>query len=186
MRPSENSKCIPCPANVDACDRMFIKMQPGYMLHVPDGMSQLPRMLLSHHCPRSSLCLGGNLSLTGPSAMCALGYQGIACTVPAPGYGMSDTTAFSFSRCPSSRLEWMFQLAYVLGRDILIYAVAVTGAYRARKGKKRSSVLLNQAMSFGTVAATCFMAVMETRTFASIREGAELPQRFFGALYGFF
>ncbi|CAE7776807.1 ANKRD50 [Symbiodinium pilosum] len=103
--------------------------------------------------------------------MCALGYQGIACTVPAPGYGMSDTTAFSFSRCPSSRLEWMFQLAYVLGRDILIYAVAVTGAYRARKGKKRSSVLLNQAMSFGTVAATCFMAVMETRTFASIREG---------------
>ena len=174
MRPNENSECIPCPKNTEACDPTFIKMRPGYMLDVPDDMSKFPRVLHSHHCPRPELCPGGNLSVTGPSAMCALGSEGRGCAHPAPGYGKSDTTAFSFCRCASSRMEWTLQLVYVLGRDILIYAVSMLGAYRARKGKKKSSVLLNLAMSFGTVATICFAAVRETKTVESLREGTSL------------
>ncbi|CAE7873792.1 ANKRD50 [Symbiodinium microadriaticum] len=174
---AKNPTCLRCPMNARICNGTYLEMKPGFMIEVPPdtseftSTSELHRLSHDHHCPNMAACPGGHIASTGQSPMCSEAYTGIACGYPSPGYGLSDAIPGVYIRCPSTWPTWWFQVLYMASTNIIIFCVAMRGALLAKKGRKRSAVLLNQAMSFATVSASCLSAVMQTRTFGLLQRG---------------
>ncbi|CAE7904868.1 unnamed protein product [Symbiodinium necroappetens] len=141
------SKCVPCPTHNDFCYVDKFKMTPGHMVQKPD-------ISLTIFCPNPAACPGGNS--TDFSTMCAPGYQGRACARCTQGYSISDSSVLICTRCATDFWRKLLQWAYMLAKHILPFAVAAYSALQVEDAEevKRSGVLINQLLSFATVAGT--------------------------------
>ncbi|CAJ1340853.1 unnamed protein product [Effrenium voratum] len=155
-----NPECQPCPAGTKRCSAESIKMKPGNMVVQPNISRRL-------FCPNERACPGG----TFPDAtvpMCATGYTGIGCVQCAPGFGIENGVALSCSRCPTKVSQVAFQMTFIVLKAVGLFGLAIQGVLKATTEIKRSTVLLNQLMSFATVASTSMAAVMHTGTFQKL------------------
>ncbi|CAE7245086.1 unnamed protein product [Symbiodinium necroappetens] len=141
------SKCVPCPTHSDFCYADKFKMTPGHMVQKAD-------ISLTIFCPNPAACPGGNS--TNLSTMCAPGYQGRACANCTQGYSISDSSVLICTRCATDFWRKLLQWAYMLAKHILPFAVAAYSALQVEEAEeaKRSGVLINQLLSFATVAGT--------------------------------
>ena len=105
--------------------------------------------------------------------MCAVGYVGRACAWPAAGYASSDATVFRYVECPGSRLGLLLLAAFLIGKDVLLFAVSSFSVLGAKAESKESGVLLNQLMSFATVNSICFMVIAQTNVYQQLKGFAD-------------
>jgi len=185
-----NPVCVACPSEFEICNGTHLKMREGYMVDVPHlselsktmDMDGLFRLKKSFHCPNSLACPGGWVSLNRQTPMCAEGYTGEGCTLFEPGWAASDTTAFAFVRCATSTFTWSMQVAYFVAKDVVLFTLSVSGVFGAKAGRKRSTVLLNQMMSFATLCASCLEAIMQTSAFGDLQDRLQEMIRSWGLI----
>ena len=104
--------------------------------------------------------------------MCSPGYIGTGCRRKAPGYAYSDKTPYVVVKCPTTLLSWVSLASYLIGKDVMLFSLAASSMLGARAGRKDSSILLNQAMAFGTAAGSCLNVLQQSRIFADLQRTA--------------
>lgn len=156
------SKCVPCPTHNDFCYADKFKMTPGHMVQKPD-------ISLTIFCPNPAACPGGNS--TDFSTMCARGYQGRACANCTQGYSISDSSVLICTRCATDFRRKLLEWAYMLAKHVLPFAVAAYSALQVEEAEeaKRSGVLINQLLSFATVAGTLLIMVAQTNAMREVK-----------------
>ena len=82
-------------------------------------------------------------------------------------YFRSDGSALVCAECDASSEGQRKQWLLLVGKNSVIFGLATFSALNAKQDVKFSSVLLNQLMSFGTVAATIVTAAMQTASATS-------------------
>ena len=105
--------------------------------------------------------------------MCAVGYVGRACIWPAAGYASSDAAPLRFVQCPTSRLGLLLLSAFLIVKDVLLFAISSFSVLGAKAESKESGVLLNQLMSFATVNSICFMVIAQRDVYQQLNGFAE-------------
>ncbi|CAE7875868.1 pmpB [Symbiodinium sp. KB8] len=155
-----NAACVKCPGGARLCKANKVVMQRGYMV----SQSNLSR---HYHCPNKFACPGGDLP-EAETKMCAEGYYGLGCTNCLDSHGPVDNTVLSCTLCPTTKSTWAWQVLFCIAKDIVIFVLAISGVMQASEEGKPSTVLLNQLMSFSTVAGTALSAVKQTSSFGKL------------------
>lgn len=155
-----NAACVKCPGGARLCKANKVVMQRGYMV----SQSNLSR---HYHCPNKFACPGGDLP-EAETKMCAEGYYGLGCTNCLDSHGPVDNTVLSCTLCPTTKSTWAWQVFFCIAKDIVIFVLAISGVMQASEEGKPSTVLLNQLMSFSTVAGTALSAVKQTSSFGKL------------------
>eukprot|EP00439_Symbiodinium_sp_Y106_P022971 s939_g2.t2 len=155
-----NAACVKCPGGTRLCTSDRVVMQRGYMV----SQSNLSR---HYHCPNKFACPGGDLP-EAETKMCAEGYYGLGCTNCLDSHGPVDNTVLSCTLCPTTRSLWTWQVFFCIVKDVVIFLLAISGVMQASEEGKPSTVLLNQLMSFSTVAGTALSAVKQTGSFGKL------------------
>ncbi|CAE7353253.1 CCR4 [Symbiodinium sp. CCMP2592] len=155
-----NAPCVKCPGGTRLCTSDKVVMQRGYMV----SQSNLSR---HYHCPNKFACPGGDLP-EAETAMCAEGYYGLGCTNCLDSHGPVDNTVLSCTPCPTTGSMWAWQVFFCIVKDVVIFVLAISGVMQASEEGKPSTVLLNQLMSFSTVAGTALSAVKQTGSFGKL------------------
>ncbi|CAE7351307.1 unnamed protein product [Symbiodinium sp. CCMP2592] len=155
------SKCVPCPTHNDFCYADKFKMTPGHMVQ--------KNISLTIFCPNPAACPGGNS--TKMSTMCAEGYQDRACANCSQGYSISDSSVLICTHCATDFWRKLLQWAYMLAKHFLPFAVAAYSALQVEDAEepKRSGVLINQLLSFATVASTLLTMVAQTNAMREVK-----------------
>ncbi|CAE7667153.1 unnamed protein product, partial [Symbiodinium sp. CCMP2456] len=147
LESASGSNCVPCPTHTEFCYTTKFKMTAGHMVKQANISSTI-------FCPNPAACPGG--VSTDFSRMCAEGYEGRACAYCKAGYAISDTSVLQCEYC--TRVWWrlLLQWAFMLVKHVVPFAAASQSALQVEGAEepKRSGVLLNQLMSFATVAGT--------------------------------
>ncbi|CAE7518251.1 CCR4 [Symbiodinium natans] len=160
-----NPPCIKCPSGVRSCTSERLQMQRGYMISKAN-------MTQRYHCPNAIACPGGDLP-EELVPMCSPGYSGLGCTDCIETHGSADNTVLSCVPCATSVSKWAVQAFYSIVKDAVIFALAISSVMTAGSEAMHSTVLLNQLMSFATVAGTALSAVMQTSTFSKLSESLQ-------------
>ncbi|CAE7822474.1 pmpB [Symbiodinium sp. CCMP2456] len=146
-----NETCMACPTGAQQCEVNSLVLRAGTMV-------SLTNISHSLYCPNPSACPGGDVE--GP--LCLLGHQGPGCADCEEEYFRSDGSVLVCSKCDASSAGLGKQLLLMVGKSCAIFGLAAFSALSAKQEVKFSGVLLNQLMSFGTVAATILTAAMQT------------------------
>ena len=149
---SGQGPCKPCPANAKICQVDKLELHPGVMVEMNDVSNAL-------HCPNPGACPGGDAS----KPLCKEGHRGPGCADCIKGYGLSDSSVLVCTRCDYGLLQWV----KLLVKSTVLFGIGVASVLKASHDVKFSGVLLNQLLSFGTVAATILAAAMQTLSSAN-------------------
>ncbi|CAE7215770.1 pmpB [Symbiodinium natans] len=159
-----DARCQTCPYEAEVCLPNMTQLQPGVMAHAQN----FTRIL---HCPNAQACPGGALPESAELPMCAKGYAGDGCANCSAAFGRSDSSVLVCVKCAQGWQAEGLQLAYFLLSDTLLLAVATSSVLGASATTQDSSVLLNQLMSFATVAQTVLSAMTQTAAYKKMSDG---------------
>ncbi|CAE7708298.1 unnamed protein product [Symbiodinium pilosum] len=169
------SKCVPCPVPNEFCYANKFKMTPGHMVEASD-------ISFTIYCPNPAACPGGNSS--DLSTMCAPGYENRSCATCSVGYAISDNSVLLCTHCATVWWQQISQWMYMLAKHVLPFTLAAHSALQVQGAEepKRSGVLINQLMSFATVAGTLLTVVTQTNAMREIKQqtAAQMHQPSFG------
>jgi len=162
---ARGAKCVACPTHTEFCYATNFKMTAGYMVKQGNISSTI-------FCPNPAACPGG--ISTNFSTMCAPGYEGQACAYCRKGYAISDSSVLHCTPCETEWWRTLLQWAIMLAKHVVPFAVAAHSALQVEgvEEPKRSGVLINQLMSFATVAGTRLTVVAQTSAFREATQTA--------------
>ncbi|CAE7351298.1 unnamed protein product [Symbiodinium sp. CCMP2592] len=164
-QPAGSAKCVSCPTHNEFCYTTNFKMSTGYMVKQEDISSTI-------FCPNPAACPGG--ISTDFSTMCAPGHGGQACAYCQKGYAISDRSVLQCAACATEWWQKLLQWAIMLAKHVVPFAVAAHSALQVEGAEepKRSGVLINQLMSFATVAGTLLTVVAQTSAIREAKQNA--------------
>mmetsp|Transcript_62230 Transcript_62230/g.145895 ORF Transcript_62230/g.145895 Transcript_62230/m.145895 type:complete len:1027 (-) Transcript_62230:83-3163(-) len=177
LRKAVGPLCLTCPVEAAVCMPNFTIMEPGVMAKA-DNFS---RVL---HCPNAKACPGGQLPANESLPMCAEGYDGDGCANCSASWGRSDSSVLVCVKCAQGWQEEGLQAAYFILSDVFLLAVATSSVLGAAATVQDSSVLLNQFMSFGTVAEAILSAMTQTAAYKQLSGRFRLFLEVSGVLSG--
>ena len=163
IHPSTTQACWSCPEENDFCYATQFKMKPGYAV-------ERENVSFTVFCPNPAACPGGISKAF--STMCATGYTGKACTSCESGFGVSDNSVLMCTQCATLWWNKCAQWCYVLLKRVGLFGMAAASALTGDAERKPSSVLINQLMSFATVAGMLLVVMAQTEALRQIRASA--------------
>ncbi|CAE7193344.1 pmpB [Symbiodinium pilosum] len=167
LKEALNPRCQTCPYEADKCEPNLMQLEPGVMAK----SDNFTRVL---HCPNAKACPGGSAPLSDALPMCAEGHDGDGCANCSTGFGRSDSSVLVCVKCAAGWKAEGLQLVYFVLSDVLLLAVATSSVLGASATSQDSSVLLNQLMSFATVAQTVLSAISQTAAYNQLSSRLKL------------